>query len=157
MIETFVDKLKLLNGQFSSVGQQRIIRLNAACSKQYVSLRQTRIKADIPTDEAYKDPYSKSYACFRLCLYQYKYYFCFLIALIEQQIYRRFSALKSFQTNKYVCFNPSSGNFHLKVNKKKLSQNNISFNYTCLFRILIQLIKIVYSSLKQFIINMNLH
>ena len=61
LIETFVDKLKELNGQFSTIGQQRIIRLNAACSKQYVSLRQTRIKADIPVDEAYKDPYSEFY------------------------------------------------------------------------------------------------
>jgi hypothetical protein len=59
LIEKFVQKLKELNGQFSTVGQQRIIRLNAACSKQYVSLRQTRIKADIPADEAYKDPYSE--------------------------------------------------------------------------------------------------
>ena len=59
LIEKFVDKLKELNGQFSSVGQQRIIRLSAACSKHYVSLRQTRIKADIPIDEAFRDPYSK--------------------------------------------------------------------------------------------------
>lgn len=39
---------------------------------------------------------------------------CYPVALIEQQVYRNTMALKSKQTNKYVCYNAEAGNFILK-------------------------------------------
>ena len=59
LIEMFIKHLKHLNGDWSKHGLQRIIRLNSACSHNYVSLRNSRIKADVPIDETFKDPYSE--------------------------------------------------------------------------------------------------
>ena len=36
----------------------------------------------------------------------------------NQQIFRKFVALKSTQANKYVCYNTRNGYFHLKVYNK---------------------------------------
>ncbi len=58
LIHNFLLELKRLNGEWSKVGIQRVIRLNAACTRNYVTLRKTVVKADIPLDEAFKDPYS---------------------------------------------------------------------------------------------------
>jgi len=55
----FVRSLKNFNGQWASHGVQRIIRLNNECSNSYVSLRNYRIMADVPVNEAFTDPYSK--------------------------------------------------------------------------------------------------
>lgn len=59
LVETFIQHLKTLRGDWSKNGIQRLIRLNSECSSKYVSLRNLNIKADIPIYEAFKDPYSK--------------------------------------------------------------------------------------------------
>lgn len=91
LITRFLNALKDLNGEWSRHGLQRMVRFNSECSQSYVSLRNFRIKADVPVDEVFKDPY----------------------ALIETLIFRKFTILKSKQLNKYVCFH-RSGIFVLK-------------------------------------------
>ncbi|CAF0831203.1 unnamed protein product [Brachionus calyciflorus] len=91
LITRFLNALKDLNGDWSKHGLQHIIRLNSECSQSYVSLRSFRIKADVPIDEAFKDPYTQ----------------------IEKLVYRKFSILKSKQLGKYVCYH-QSGVFILK-------------------------------------------
>ena len=91
MITRFLNFLKDLNGDWSGHGLQRFVRLNSECSQSYVSLRNFRIKADVPVDEVFKDPYT----------------------LIETLIYRKFTMLKSKQLNKFICFH-HSGIFVLK-------------------------------------------
>lgn len=91
MITRFLNALKDLNGDWSRHGLQRFVRLNSECSQSYVSLRNFRIKADVPADEVFKDPYT----------------------LIETLIYRKFTMLKSKELNKYVCYH-RSGIFVLK-------------------------------------------
>ena len=59
IIDNFVLHMKKLNGNWSKDGIQRIIRLKSECSQQYVSLRNYRIRANVPIDEAFYDPYSK--------------------------------------------------------------------------------------------------
>lgn len=92
LAEKFARSLKKYNGDWAGHGIQRIIRLNSDCSNNYVSLRHFRIRADVPSNEAFNDPFT----------------------LIEQQIYRKAMTLKSKQTNKYVCYNEKRGNFELK-------------------------------------------
>ena len=58
LIDSFLINLKNLNGDWSKHGLQRIIRLNSECSNEYLSLRHSRIRADVPYDEAFRDPYS---------------------------------------------------------------------------------------------------
>jgi hypothetical protein len=58
-VNHFLAQLKKSNGDWSKHGVQRIIRLASECSNSYLSLRNFRIKADVPIDEAFKDPYSK--------------------------------------------------------------------------------------------------
>jgi hypothetical protein len=59
LINKFIHNLKQSNGEWSKSGIQRIIRLSSECSRQFVALRNYKIKADVPLDEAFKDPYSK--------------------------------------------------------------------------------------------------
>jgi hypothetical protein len=59
LIDHFINVLKKNNGDWSKHGIQRIIRLNSECSHNYISLRNNGIRADVPIDEAFKDPYSK--------------------------------------------------------------------------------------------------
>ena len=58
MVNHFIGLLKQANGDWSKHGIQRIIRLHSECSRNYVSIRNFKIKADVPIDEAFKDPYS---------------------------------------------------------------------------------------------------
>lgn len=58
LIENFIINLKKLNGDWSNNGIQRVVRLDSLCSQKFVSLRSYKIKADVPMDEAFKDPYS---------------------------------------------------------------------------------------------------
>ena len=58
LIQSFILNLKKLNGNWSKNGIQRIVRLRSECSQQFVSLRNQKIKANIPLDEAFEDPYS---------------------------------------------------------------------------------------------------
>jgi hypothetical protein len=57
-IKQFVNHLKQNNGDWSKNGLQRIVRLNSECSRNYLSLRNFKVKADVPVDEAFKDPFS---------------------------------------------------------------------------------------------------
>jgi len=59
LISRFIYNLKEANGEWASHGVQRIIRLNSECSNSFVSLRRFRVRADIPLEEAFRDPYSK--------------------------------------------------------------------------------------------------
>jgi hypothetical protein len=72
-VNHFLTQLKRSNGDWSKHGVQRIIRLASECSNSYVSLRNFRIKADVPVDEAFKDPYSK----LRFSFYTFQVYFEF--------------------------------------------------------------------------------
>jgi hypothetical protein len=128
LINKFISNLKQSNGDWSKNGIQRIVRLSSECSEQFVSLRNYKIKADVPLDEAFKDPYSKIFYIllrnqifFHYCNYfiSLKLYFILIffsiLALIEQQIYRKLVTLKSKQTNKYICYDIKSKIFVLKV------------------------------------------
>ncbi len=69
LAQRFVRSLKRYNGEWASHGIQRIIRLNNECSNSYVSLRNYRIMADVPVNEAFTDPYSNlSQSCLILSL-----------------------------------------------------------------------------------------
>jgi hypothetical protein len=58
LISRFIFNLKEAQGEWAPHGVQRIIRLNSECSSSFVSLRRFRIRADIPLEEAFRDPYS---------------------------------------------------------------------------------------------------
>lgn len=60
-INQFVSTLKQLDGDWSRHGLQRLVRLNSACSNSYVTLRNSHIKAEVPYEEAFNDPYSMGF------------------------------------------------------------------------------------------------
>jgi hypothetical protein len=78
LINRFIFNLKEAQGEWASHGVQRIIRLNSDCSNHFVSLRRFKIRADIPLEEAFRDPYSKlKFFSFICQVAFFKAHFCF--------------------------------------------------------------------------------
>lgn len=92
LAESFALNMIKLNGDWSKNGIQRIVRLRSESSHNYLTLRNYKIRANVPLDEAFHDPYT----------------------LIEEQIYRKYLFLKSAHTKKYICYNIHTGYFVMK-------------------------------------------
>ena len=62
LVENFLLNLKLVNGNWSQNGLQRMARLKSACSHHYVSLRSSprHVAADVTYEHHLKDPFSES-------------------------------------------------------------------------------------------------
>jgi len=54
-IQNFVMKIKILNGDWSKNGIQRLVRIKSECSHKYITLRNNRIRANVPFEEAFFD------------------------------------------------------------------------------------------------------
>ena len=59
LIKNLVYHLKISNGDWSKNGLQRVVRIRSECSQHYVTLRNHKIKANIPFKEAFFDHNSK--------------------------------------------------------------------------------------------------